>query len=320
MPPSDEAEPQPVAEGERRHVLIIGAGLVGLASAFWLQKHGHHATLIDRDPPLPGASWREACSYGNACTMAPHGGVPVAAPRLAWRVPGMLANPAGPLAIVWRYLPALAPWFIAFLRSSSAAEVERIAGVLASLLSRSDGAWQPLIEESRSSELVRRNGCLHLSKTEADFQAAEADNHLRERHGVALDRLDASAVRALEPRLAPLYRRGVLFRDAYTIDNPKALAGALAQAIVARGGSLVHGEAHGLKAREIGIAIWAGGGEHGADHLFIAAGAWSRALAKQAGDHVLLDTERGYHVMFPRALGLLSRPAGRCSGALRAMA
>jgi D-amino-acid dehydrogenase len=308
MSTSAEADLQPVAEAERRHVLVIGAGLVGLASALWLQRSGHRVTLIDRDPPLPGASWRQAASYGNACTVAPHGVVPVATPGLVWRVPRMLTSPAGPLAIVWRCLPSLAPWLLAFLRSSSAAEVERIAGVLATLIGQAESAWRPLIEESGSSDLVRRNGCVYLYKTEAEFAAAEADNRLRERHGVALDRLDAAQVRELEPNLAPLYRRGVLFRDAYTIDNPKALAASLAQAILERGGSFVRGEAHGLKLSEAGAAVWADGKEHRADHLVVAAGAWSRTLARQVGDHVLLDTERGYHVVFPGAGGLLGRP------------
>ncbi|ANP91321.1 hypothetical protein BA011_37525 (plasmid) [Rhizobium leguminosarum] len=56
---------------------------------------------------LGDASYRQACSYGNACTFAPHGVVPVATPGVIWRVPGMLLNPLGPLAIVWRYLPQL---------------------------------------------------------------------------------------------------------------------------------------------------------------------------------------------------------------------
>jgi glycine/D-amino acid oxidase-like deaminating enzyme len=79
-----DAGPTPVAEAERRHVMIVGAGLVGLASAVWLQKFGHRVTIFDRDPPLPGASWRQAASYGVACTVAPHGVVPVATPGVAF--------------------------------------------------------------------------------------------------------------------------------------------------------------------------------------------------------------------------------------------
>jgi D-amino-acid dehydrogenase len=175
----------PLPETERRHVLVIGAGLVGLASALWLQKAGHRITVIDRQPPLAGASYEQACSYGNACTIAPHSVVPVATPGIAWRVPGMLANPLGPLAIVWRYLPHLAPWLRAFVASSRKDEVERIAAVLSGLLIQADAGWQPLVHEAGAKALERRHGCLYLYKTEAQFQAAEPEMLLRERHDVA---------------------------------------------------------------------------------------------------------------------------------------
>jgi glycine/D-amino acid oxidase-like deaminating enzyme len=100
----------------------------------------------------------------------------------------------------------------------------------------------------------------------------------------------------------------VLFRDAWTIDCPKALAFALAAAILERGGAFVHGEAGGLRASESGAAVRINGDEHTADHIVIASGAWSRALALSAGDRILLDTERGYHVLYPEAGSLVSRP------------
>ncbi len=298
----------PLPETERRHVLVIGAGLVGLASALWLQKAGHRVTVIDREPPLAGASYKQACSYGNACTIAPHSVVPVATPGIAWRVPGMLANPLGPLAIVWRYLPHLAPWLRAFVASSSKDEVERIAAVLSGLLVQADAGWRPLIHEAGAKALERRHGCLYLYKTEAQFQAAEPEMLFRERHGVVLERLDAAAIRDLEPNLAPLYCRGVLFRDAYTISSPKLLAFALAMVVGERGGTFVGGDASGLEMTEAGVRLRAGDDEMGADHAVVAAGAWSGTLARQIGDKVLLDTERGYHVLYPSAGSLLTRP------------
>ncbi|AHF88378.1 hypothetical protein RLEG3_01505 (plasmid) [Rhizobium leguminosarum bv. trifolii WSM1689] len=98
---------QPLPDAERWHVAVVGAGLVGLCTALWLQRMRQRVTIIDPAPPLGDASYRQACSYGNACTFAPHGVVPVATPGVLWRVPGILLNPLGPLAIVWRYLPQL---------------------------------------------------------------------------------------------------------------------------------------------------------------------------------------------------------------------
>ncbi|MGO8145732.1 FAD-dependent oxidoreductase, partial [Rhizobium leguminosarum] len=173
-------ELQPLPDAERRHVAVVGAGLVGLCTALWLQRMGHRVMIIDPAPPFGDASYRQACSYGNACTFAPHGVVPVATPGVIWRVPGMLLNPLGPLAIVWRYLPQLIPWLRAFLASSTKAEVERIAGTLAVLLSHADAAWQPLVMQAGAERLKRHDGCLYLYKSEAQFRAADAENGLRE--------------------------------------------------------------------------------------------------------------------------------------------
>ncbi|MFW8588454.1 NAD(P)/FAD-dependent oxidoreductase [Rhizobium beringeri] len=287
---------------------VVGAGLVGLCSALWLQRMGHRVTIIDPAPPLGDASYRQACSYGNACTFAPHGVVPVATSGVIWRVPGMLLNPLGPLAIVWKYLPQLVPWLRAFLASSTKAEVERIAGTLAMLLSHADAAWQPLVTAAGAERLKRHDGCLYLYKSEAQFRAADAENGLRERHGVAMDRLDRADIKSMEPNLAPLYHKGVLFRDAYVFSSPRQLAFALAQAVINGGGEIVRGEVAVIESRDNGICLRIAGKQILADHAVVAAGAHSRKLTASIGDRVLLDTERGYHVLFPQAGNLLSRP------------
>ncbi len=304
MSPSPARPSQP----ERRHVTIIEAGFVGLASALWLQTRGFQVTLADREPPLGNAAWRQAASYGNACTFAPQAVLPVSTPGLVWQVPRMIADQNGPLAIRWRYLPHLLPWLLAFLRAGREAEVARIIAVLASLLNRAEAGWMPLIETANAQSLLRRTGCLYLYKSQAEFDDADDWHRRREEHGVNLTRLDASQVRDLEPNVAPLYHSGVLFNDAFTIDSPRRLAAALAQAIVERGGKFLTGEATNLRRAGSRVAFSIDGTDHEADHVVVASGARSALLARQVGDRILLDTERGYHVLFPEAGKLLNRP------------
>ena len=301
-------EVAPLPETERRNVVVIGAGLVGLCSAMWLQKAGHRVTLIDHEPPLPGNAWEQACSFGNACTVAPQSIIPVATPGIARQVPGMLLDPLGPLSIVWRYLPQLAPWLRAFLAVSSKTEVERIAGILAGLLGQADAAWRPLLRQAGAEHLEQRAGVLYLYKSEKEKLGAESFNRLRERHGVKLERVDARAVRDLEPNLAPHYHSGTLYTDAYTFSSPRAVAQALAQNILDRGGRFVSGEVSALKPGHDGMVIHVGGSTIKADNVVVAAGAWSAQLSRQIGDRILLETERGYHVLFPNGGQLLNRP------------
>lgn len=303
---ADEQGIAPAAE--RKRVTIVGAGFIGLASALWLQRMGHQVTVIDRAPPLDDAAWEQAASYGNACTFAPHGVVPVSVPGLALQVPGMLLNPRGPLAIMWRYVPQLMPWLVAFLRAGRAAEVERIATVLAALLDAAGPDWDPLFDMAKATHLQRRNGCLYLYKSAADFAGGSYGNGLRERHGVRMTRLDADGVRALEPNLAPLYHTGVLFEDAYSIASPRQLGVALARAILDHGGEILRGDAGDLRATASGVELTVNGTRRHCDHLVVAGGARSARLALEIGDRILLDTERGYHVMFPEAGHLVNRP------------
>jgi glycine/D-amino acid oxidase-like deaminating enzyme len=292
----------------QKSVIVIGAGIVGLCSALWLLRAGHRVVVIDKRPPGHNTPYDHAASYGNACTIALHACLPVATPGIAKRVPRMLLDPEGPLAIRWQYLPRLAPWLVAFLKASRTSEVERIAGTLAHMLARTNEGYAPLIEEARLSNLLRHAGCLYLYKSEERFRAGQRDLDLRRRHGVAIDDLDAARIRELEPNLAPLYHRGVLFKESYSIESPHHFALGLAEAIRARGGRFVQGEGEHVGIGPDGVEIRGGEDRHMADYIVIAGGAWSGKIVKQIGDRVPLETERGYHVMFPGAASLLNRP------------
>jgi len=88
------------------HTVIVGAGIVGAATAIWLTRAGHKVTLIDKGEPGMGAS------YGNGCILASCAMVPVTAPGLIPKGPGYLLNPNFPLFMRWGYTPKLIPWLV----------------------------------------------------------------------------------------------------------------------------------------------------------------------------------------------------------------
>jgi D-amino-acid dehydrogenase len=90
---------------------IIGAGIIGVSAAAFLQRQGYKVTVIDRVPP------GEGCSFGNAGGLAFSEVVPTVHSRMLLKVPGWLMDPLGPLTIRWSYLPRVAPWLVKYLRA-----------------------------------------------------------------------------------------------------------------------------------------------------------------------------------------------------------
>ena len=92
------------------HVVVIRAGIVGAATAIELLRDGHRVTILE--PGEPGGE--QAASYGNGTLLNPSSVIPMSSPGIWRKVPGWLADPLGPLAIRWRYLPRLRPWLTRF--------------------------------------------------------------------------------------------------------------------------------------------------------------------------------------------------------------
>lgn len=293
---------------EAQRIAVIGAGLVGLSTAIALLREGFAVTLFDRNAPEDRANWRAAASFGNACTFALGACLPVAMPGIVKAVPRMLLNPDGPLALRFSDLPRLSPWLIAFLRASAPGQVDRIVGVLGQLIRAASPAQEALLREVKATHLARRTGNLYLYKDEASFAAARREIELRRREGVALSILSREEVAAREPGLAPLYHKGLLFEDAWFFDTPYDYVLALTNYFHQRGGRFRRAEIRALTRQASGIALEGDPEAESHDLAVIAAGAWSKNLARSVGDKVLLDTERGYHVLFPEAGNALNGP------------
>lgn len=298
----------PLATQRRLSVGVIGAGVVGLSSALWLQRAGHHVLLVDPEPPVSGGGYEHAASFGNACTMAFGACIPVGTPSVMRAVPGMLFNRRGPLAISWRDLPGLAPWLASFLRSASPEAVSRITRVLGGLLRLAEAGHAPLFDAAGAGDLRRRTGCLYVYRSASSFEAAQAEIDLRRREGVLMRVLEREEVRAREPKLAPLYHKGLLFEEAYSIDDPLTYARRLLARFVADGGDLIAAGVSAIERDSEGLTLRCADRAFRVERAVLAAGAWSGRIARSYGDRIRLGTERGYHVLFPADGKLLTAP------------
>ncbi|MGK7864169.1 NAD(P)/FAD-dependent oxidoreductase [Falsiroseomonas sp. E2-1-a4] len=273
-------------------IAVIGNGIVGTATAAWLQRDGHEVIFVD---PLGPA---EATSFGNAGSLSPSACLPVGMPGMWKKVPRWLLDPLGPLAVRWWYAPVAAPWLLRFLQHSSRDEVVRIATALRGLLAPIFECYEPLLQRANASGLMRRSGCLYVySGAEAARQWAWGMN-LRRSLGVEMRDAAEDELVALEPDLKGRFRFGILAPENGSTLDPAAMTRALFEQCE-RDGAQVH------RARVTGFRVKGGsvhaleleGGESlVTEGVVLAGGAWSAKLANQLGPRIPLETQRGYHV------------------------
>ena len=284
--------------------IVVGGGIVGVSTALYLQRDGRKVALIERGAPGDGASAGNAGSLGTASVP------PTGMPGLYRQVPGMLMDPLSPLVIRWRHLPALAPWLIRLLRNSTRARVEAIADARAALLERVYDAYQPLLAEAGLAELRRRVGKLLAYEDRRTLEESGYALALRRRRGIPIAVLDGDEARQIEPALGPNIKAAVHLPEVDYIADPLRLTRGLAAHFVGRGGRLIEDAVRGfgLAGRDVSTVV-GDTDRYPCRNVVIAAGAWSRALAKELGTHLPIEAERGYNVTLPGLRGRFRVPA-----------
>lgn len=277
------------------HVAVIGAGIVGAVSAVELQRDGHDVTIIE--PGEPGGE--QAASYGNGCWLSPSSVLPVSGPGLWRKVPGWIADPLGPLAIRWRYVPRALPWLLRFLRAGwDWDRVRRIAPSMRALVVGCPEKHLALAEEAGVGHLIRRGGLLYPYPSRAEYEAERESWAIRREQGIAWTELDEHELHQREPELDRRYKFAVHVHEGGHCIDPGAYVAALVNLVVARGGTLLRAKAEALEIEDGRLrAVQTSAGPVPCERAVIAAGAWSKVLAAQAGDAVPLETERGYHAL-----------------------
>jgi D-amino-acid dehydrogenase len=276
-------------------VVIIGAGIIGLAVAYHLRRHGMIVTVVDRAPE------GDKASFGNAAGIAVSEIVPASVPGLMWRVPGWLLDPLGPLAVRPAHIVKLIPWLARFARAGTETEVTRIAAALSTLNGRVYDDLRPMLAATGLACELHEKGALTVYETVEGFQRDREEWALKRRHGIQTADMTGDEARALEPALGPIVQRAVFTPQWSHINDPKRLVDALRQWLLKDGVTLVTGNVENVATTsEVGPHVALSDGHKlNAAKIIIAAGAWSGNLARQLGDRVLLESERGYNSTIP---------------------
>lgn len=288
----------------RQQVIVVGAGIVGVATALFLQEDGHAVTLVD--PKSPGSG----TSSGNAGIISLASVQPTVTTATLKQLPAMLADPAAALRIRWRHLPTLAPWLIRAALATRKATVERATTGIQALVSRALQAHEVLVQRTGAGAFLRSKGWLKVALDRSAFDRFLANElPALDRFGVPYEVLDRHALNALEPALGSQVRAGLWLTATREISHPQGYTEHLAACCLARGGRQERREVKGLafEGGEV-VGVLTTEGTIRGDAVIIAAGAFSRRLAAEAGHRVPLETERGYHLMLEHSQPPLGRP------------
>ena len=276
-------------------VLIIGAGIVGIASAALLSEQGYAVTVIDR------SGFAEETSKGNAAALAFSEIMPLASPKTLLRAPKWLFDPLGPLSIRPSYLPKLTPWLWQFLKASLPGRQQASITAQASLMRLAESEMMALVERAGITGMVHHDGSLELYESEAEFNSTADGWRQREQAGIAFEHVRGARLAELQPGLSPRFVAGTFVPDWKTVSEPQRFAQALWSHAERHGAVFEKAEMRALERSEKGPSIrLADGTTREADRIVVCAGSWSTRLINPVTRlRIPLDTERGYNTTLP---------------------
>ncbi len=276
---------------QRKTVAVIGAGIVGVSTAIWLQRDGHDVILIDREGPAAGAS------YGNGGVLASCSIVPVAMPGLLMKAPAMLMDPNQPLFLKWGYLPRLMPWLLRYLRRANERDARLTATAVAGIIGDSLADHQALAAGTGAEHWIVPSDYLFIYNDRAHYRADALGWKIRAEHGFQWDELEADAFHAYDPVFSHDLNFATKLGDHGRISDPGAYVTRLAQHMVETGGRMIIAGVDDVVRQGGAVTgVRAGGETIACDAVVVATGAWSGPLAKKLGVKVPLESERGYHL------------------------
>jgi len=275
-------------------VAIVGAGIIGLSTAFKLQEAGRTAVLFDRK----GVA--EETSRGNAGAFAFSDVIPLATSGVLRKLPRWLSDPLGPLSIRPEYLPQIAPWLLRFWRAGWPDKVAASLKAQSALMRVARTEAEALIANAGLDAMIRRDGVLELYESEAELRNTARDDAAKAAEGIEFRHVRGAELAELQPGLSPRITCGTFIPKWQTASDPYDYALAVGRAATERGASFRRAEVVQLRPQDDGVILELGDGSAvRAKQVVVAGGAWSKQLTSPLGDDIPLETERGYNTTLP---------------------
>lgn len=270
---------------------IIGAGIIGVSTAIWMQREGYRVILIDKAGPGEGAS------HGNGGVLASCSMVPVTVPGLLRKAPHMLFSPDQPLFMKWSYLPKLFPWLMRYLSHANKNDVLRIARAVSQIVGDSLAEHQALAAGTGAEHFIIPADYLYLYRDRTHFEDDAFGWSVRAKCGFEWQELEGNDLAEYDGCFSPDIKFAAKLPDHGRITDPGGYVKALAAHAEKTGAEIIRAQVHRInKLSDGSLNLETNEASIEADDVLIATGAWSKPLADQVGLKLPLESERGYHL------------------------
>jgi D-amino-acid dehydrogenase len=285
-------------------VVVLGAGVVGVACALELQRRGLKVTLMDKRAP------GQETSFGNGGVLARSSLIPLNNPTLPQTLVQLMGNRKPQLRYNPWFVMKNLGWVTGFLKNTRREVFNETATALDALIQLSMKEHRRLMAEAQVLHRLRDSGWIFLYRSQAVFEAASFSREIYAQFDVKTSPLNATELLDLEPNVAPIFERGLWINDALSVDSPSKIVEAYVALFVAQGGTVKTAEVAGLERAEDGNWLATHGtGNVGAKRVVIALGPWSKSFLATLGVRVPMAFERGYHQHYISERGaVLNRP------------
>jgi D-amino-acid dehydrogenase len=273
----------------KEKVCIIGGGVIGLCSAYYLNKAGFEVTVIDQSSMDSGAS------YVNAGYISPSHIIPLSAPGMPARGLKYMFDSTSPFYMKPRLDTGLMRWSWLFWKSATQKHVERSAPVLKHFNEKSKELYMALKRDERIEFGLKDSGLLMLCQTEEKLAEEKETGEFASKQGLKVELIDKRGIKRFEPRVTPS-AIGAIYYKADALLIPQAFMHNIFK-VLERNGVIVYDKTTGLKIHTMDGrpgSVTTEKGDLQFDKLLIAAGSWSPSVLKKLGVSLPVQAGKGY--------------------------
>jgi D-amino-acid dehydrogenase len=280
-----------------QRVVVVGGGVIGACSAYYLAKAGFAVTVLDR------GTFGAGCSLANCGYVCPSHVLPLACPGAVWNTLKTLFLPNSPLKVRPRVVLANLSWFLGFARRCNRRDMLAAGHALQALLNASRSLFDELLACERLDCEWQARGLLFVFRSPKHFQHyARTDDLLRREFAMPAQRFGPDELVELEPALKPGLAGAYLYESDGHL-RPEGFLAELRRVLLSVGVQVrencpvVGFVRRGRRA----VAVRTPGGEWPADHFLVATGAWTPRLARELGARIPIVPGKGYSLTMPRS-------------------